>query len=106
MFHLIDRMREKSKARRKVLALSIAGVISGIIFVVWLLAFIASSEQTSVQEGNNNNFSFGSFFESFQDEAENVKAQFNEFNISLESLKFDPMKIRKRFLMRKSSKPL
>ena len=97
MFHLIDRVREKPKGERKVLAFGIAGAISGVIFIIWLLSFVASlAGQQKNQENKDDNFSFGSFFQSFeevsnifQEETVNIKEQFNEFNASVELLQLE-----------------
>lgn len=88
MFHTLHHIRNRSRVERQALALGIAGGITGIIFVVWAISFLAGvrggAEAVEVSENASD---FTSIVESFQDathtvgrEVESVRESINSFS--------------------------
>ncbi len=74
MFDLIERIREKPRAQRQVIAFSIAGVITGIIFLLWAVSFFTSLQTVKGDKvETNNSFSFDKFTDSFNEVSETFR---------------------------------
>jgi predicted PurR-regulated permease PerM len=92
MFQFIERLRRRSPHERRVIALGTAGAISGVIFVVWVVSFVALLNRTdntieSSQTANLNAFvdSFGEVTKSVQESVGTVREQVENLNSSLEA---------------------
>lgn len=94
MFNALDRVRKKPRIERRAIAFSIAAVITGVIFIVWIISFFASiqNDQKTITPSESG-FGFDAFVNSFQ-EASNVIQQevgaAREQFVNLSSDKFTP----------------
>lgn len=81
MFDLFNRVRERPHNERQVIALSIAAVITGIIFVLWIISFFASirGEQRIVTPSSDTSaesaFSFDTLLNSFQEARKTIEKE-------------------------------
>lgn len=93
MFHTLERIRKKTRAERQTIAFGIAGGITGVIFLLWLVSFFAFIEngQESIQsfEPSEN---IDSFFKSFEEttnliqrDTGTVREQFQYFTSQLKT---------------------
>jgi len=85
MFEVLERIRERPRTQRQAIAFSTAGVITGVIFVLWLISFLTSIQDTqeTVTSQSESELGFSSFIHSFQEasdifekEVESAKTQF------------------------------
>ncbi|MCW9054661.1 MAG: hypothetical protein OQJ98_01605 [Candidatus Pacebacteria bacterium] len=68
MFHSLEHIRNKSRAERQTIAFSIAGGITGVVFLLWAVSFLASLEQESITPSTvDEPTHFSSFVGSLQD---------------------------------------
>ncbi len=75
MFDTLNRIRGRSRAQRQVIAFSIAAIITGVIFVLWLVSFFASIQQNgqkTITESESVS-GFNAFMNSFQEARDNLK---------------------------------
>lgn len=97
MFDALDRVRERSQTERRAIAFSIAGVITGVIFILWAVSFFASiqSEEKVVTELDDTS-GFDLFANPFKEatniirqEVGSAKEQFELINTELQKSEVD-----------------
>ncbi len=74
MFDTLERIREKPRRQRQAIAFSVAGVITGLIFLLWVVSFFASLQKgQDVSVKSNSTFSFDAFTTSFNEASDTFK---------------------------------
>lgn len=91
MFQLIERLRQKPARERRAIAVGTAGAITGIIFIIWAVSFVALLDRTpraDTQSGNFDSFfdSFGEATKSVQESIGTVREQVKGLNTDLQEL--------------------
>lgn len=100
MFDQLERVREKPRAQRQALALGIAATITGMVFILWVVSFLASIQPTQDEHGqrgapssDENAFGIDSFTNSFQEIStfiqegvDTTREQFEAVNTELQRL--------------------
>ena len=87
MFDTLNRIRGRSRAQRQVIAFSIAAIITGVIFVLWLVSFFASIQQNGQKTitKSEDASGFNVFIKSLQKTRDNFKKDIgtakNQFEI-------------------------
>ena len=76
MFDVLNRVREKSQSQRRAIALSAAAIITGVIFIIWMISFFASIQnEQKLVDSPKDAFEFSSFVNSFQEAGTIIKKE-------------------------------
>ena len=95
MFNALNRVREKLRAQRQVIAFGVVSVVTGIIFILWIISFFASIQNRQEKIlPSDNAFGFDTFIDSFQEargtvekEIGAVQEQFNFISDELQKIR-------------------
>jgi len=95
MFDQLDRIREKPRKERQAIAVSIAALITGVIFTLWVVSFFASLGQSQKEYKEEIGISpesisnFDTFITSFQEARDSIGEEVGEareqFNVIRDS---------------------
>jgi len=76
MFDVLDRVREKPRAQRQAIALSVAAVVTGVVFILWIVSFFASIQgEQKITAPSESTFGFDTFVDSFQEASNAIKQE-------------------------------
>jgi cytoskeletal protein RodZ len=84
MFQFIERIRQKPQRERQLIALSVAGGIAGIIFILWAISFVALLGRTPAPQHSFE--SAQNFTASFEEATKVLQESFNAMQQQVKSL--------------------